>query len=62
MIRRFDKGVMTMGELVCYCFGYTRRDIEDDARRNGRSLILERIRDAKKLGACECATRNPKGT
>ncbi len=51
-----------MGELVCYCFGYTRRDIEDDARRNGRSLILERIRDAKKLGACECATRNPKGT
>lgn len=51
-----------MEELVCYCFGVTQQDIEKDVRRNGRSLILERIRDAKKLGACECATKNPKGT
>jgi hypothetical protein len=51
-----------VNEFVCYCFEYTRQDIEDDARQNGRSLILEKILEAKKLGACQCAVKNPKGT
>ena len=51
-----------MNEFVCYCFEYTRQDIEDDVRQNGRSLILEKILEAKKLGTCQCATKNPKGT
>lgn len=51
-----------MNEFVCYCFEYTRQDIEDDVRQNGRSLILEKILEAKKLGACQCAVKNPKGT
>ena len=49
-------------EIICYCFNYTRRDIEEDVRRNGRSLIREKIIDAKRLGACQCAIKNPKGT
>jgi hypothetical protein len=51
-----------VNKFVCYCFEYTRQDIEDDVRQNGRSLILEKILEAKKLGTCQCATKNPKGT
>jgi hypothetical protein len=51
-----------MHEIICYCFGYTRADIARDLRENGRSTILERIAAAKRLGTCQCATKNPKGT
>jgi len=47
--------------LICYCFGYTRGDIERDARDNGRSTILERILEEKKRGGCRCAELNPGG-
>jgi hypothetical protein len=49
-----------MGDLVCYCFAYSRKDIEDDVRKNGRSLIMEKIQTEKKLGNCQCAVNNPK--
>ena len=49
-------------DLVCYCFGYTRKDIEKDyVDNNSRSTILERIAFEKKAGKCECAEKNPKG-
>jgi hypothetical protein len=48
-------------EIICYCFNYNRRDIEEDILRNGRSLILDKILDAKCLGACQCTIKNPKG-
>jgi copper chaperone CopZ len=48
-------------DLICYCFGYSRQDIEDDFAKNGRSLIMEKIMAEKKAGACDCAIRNPKG-
>jgi hypothetical protein len=51
----------TGSDMICYCFRYTRRDIQDDIRRNGRSLILDKIVDAKRLGACRCALENPTG-
>jgi len=51
-----------MHEIICYCFDYTRADIARDLRENGRSTILERIAGAKRLGTCQCATKNPKGT
>lgn len=54
--------MMDPNELICYCFRYTRFDIENDVKQNGRSLILERIVAAKRLGACSCALLNPKGT
>ena len=49
------------GELVCYCFGYTRSAIEQDFLRKGRSLILEKIATEKKAGSCDCANKNPRG-
>ena len=48
-------------ELVCYCFGYSRKDIEKDFLQHHRSLILEKITAEKKAGGCDCANRNPKG-
>ncbi len=60
--------IMTQGvemfrddDLVCYCFQYTKKQIEDDYIDNGRSIILERIIAEKKAGGCECAQKNPKG-
>ena len=48
--------------LVCFCFGYTRKDIEKDYLGNNcRSTILERIMFEKRAGKCDCARRNPKG-
>jgi hypothetical protein len=48
-------------DLVCYCFGYSRKDIEDDFAKHGRSTIMETITVSKKAGTCDCAKRNPKG-
>ena len=50
-----------MSDLICYCFRYTVEDIERDINESGRSLIMEKIMVEKKLGSCECATKNPKG-
>ena len=50
-----------MDDLICYCFRYTAEDIEKDVLENGRSLIMEKIMAEKKLGGCDCATKNPKG-
>ncbi len=48
-------------ELVCYCFQYTKKQIEDDFIKHGKPTILERIALAKKKGKCDCANKNPKG-
>ncbi|MEW6615827.1 MAG: hypothetical protein AB1401_10225 [Thermodesulfobacteriota bacterium] len=48
-------------DLVCYCFNYTKRDIENDFVTNNRSLIYEKISSEKKAGRCNCAEENPKG-
>lgn len=49
-------------ELVCYCFGYTKKDIEKDYIDNdGRSMIYERIASEKKAGKCDCVQQNPRG-
>ncbi len=50
-----------MNEYICYCFEYTSQDLEDDLKRNGRSLIMERIQSEKKFGNCRCTEKNPKG-
>jgi hypothetical protein len=47
-------------DLVCHCFQYTRKQIEDDLLENGRSMILEKIAREKKAGGCDCARKNPK--
>ena len=48
-------------ELVCYCFKYTKNDIEQDFIKNGSSTILVKIAAEKKSGGCDCASKNPKG-
>jgi len=48
-------------ELVCYCFEYTRNDIERDYLKNGRSMIMENIASEKRAGGCHCAEKHPKG-
>lgn len=48
-------------ELVCYCFEYTRNDIEQDFKRLGYSTILEKIKTEKKSNGCSCEVKNPKG-
>ena len=50
-----------MIDPVCYCFEYSRQDIERDVLKNGRSLIMEKIMAAKKFGGCQCTTKNPRG-
>ena len=56
-----EKIVFQKDDLVCFCFGYTRNDIEQDYINDGRSLIMERIAAEKKAGGCDCAVKNPKG-
>jgi hypothetical protein len=48
-------------DLVCYCFKYTKKDIENDFDKNGRSLIYEKIASEKKAGGCNCTSKNPYG-
>ncbi len=48
-------------QLVCFCFDYTRNDIEQDYLENGNSMIMAKIVSEKKRGGCDCATKNPKG-
>lgn len=50
-----------MENLICYCFKYSYEDIKIDFQKNGKSLILEKIRQEKQLGGCDCARKNPKG-
>ena len=50
-----------MSDLICYCFEYSREDIQQDFLAHGRSLIMEKIKNEKKLGTCQCTTKNPGG-
>jgi len=54
-------GLNKMIDYICYCFEYTRQDIEKDLKKNGRSLIMEKIQAEKKFGNCRCTEKNPKG-
>ena len=59
----FQKGIgdLKMQKWICYCFEYSRDDIEKDVIKNGRSTIMEKIAREKQLGRCDCAAKNPKG-
>lgn len=48
-------------DLVCFCFGYTRNDIDQDYIKNGQSAIMAKIASEKKTGGCDCTNKNPKG-
>jgi hypothetical protein len=48
-------------DLVCFCFGHTRNDIERDYIENSQSTIMTKIASEKRSGGCDCANKNPKG-
>ena len=48
-------------DLICYCFRYTKRDIEQDFIKNDCSTILEKIKQEKSIGSCQCEVKNPTG-
>ncbi len=51
-----------MAKQICYCFGFTDEDIEQDViKNNGYSKILEKIKREKSKGRCNCKELNPKG-
>ncbi len=47
--------------LVCYCFLYSRSDIEREIVTRGDTQIPDRIAAAVKVGNCACKVRNPTG-
>jgi len=50
-----------MNEIICFCHQFSAKEIAADARRHGRSLILEKIMAEAKKGNCDCTRNNPKG-
>ena len=51
---------------VCYCFGVTRKDIQDEINQNeigetGQSRLVERIAAEVEAGRCACEVKNPSG-
>ena len=47
-------------DLICYCFGFTARDITEDVIANeGRPLVLEEIASGKRQGVCRCEMLHP---
>ncbi len=48
-------------EYICYCFKHSRQALVEDARKHGRSTILEQIIADSKAGKCNCKATNPKG-
>ena len=46
---------------VCYCFGFSRKDIQAEVVETGRSAIALRITAEVKEGRCACEVKNPSG-
>ncbi len=46
---------------LCYCFGYDRKAVRDDIRRNGETDIQRIITERVKAGECRCEETNPSG-
>ena len=46
---------------VCYCFGFTRKDIENEITETGRSTVADRIKTEVNAGNCACEVKNPSG-
>ena len=58
-----EKSIRTnnMSKQICFCFGYSESDLDEDVREHGKSLIMDKIMAEKKAGGCQCETKNPKG-
>jgi len=47
---------------VCYCFNFTRKDLEKEIREKGRTTIPDFISRQVKAENCFCEYTNPEGT
>jgi hypothetical protein len=56
-----NNGHFNDDDLICYCFRYTRKNIEEDFQENGYSKIMEKIKKEKTANGCNCREKNPKG-
>jgi len=57
----FQKEILPSA-LVCYCFGFDRKALIDNAHQNGKSSIQETIKQYVKDKKCACEIRNPQGS
>jgi len=49
-----------MKQLIYYCYEYSEEDIIADLEtNNGKSLILERISEARRNNTCQCDDKHP---
>jgi hypothetical protein len=55
------KGSPSQNDLVCYCFLYSRQDIEDELKVSGATTIFDRITAEVKAKNCACEVRSPSG-
>lgn len=46
---------------LCYCFGFSRADVEREIAQAGRSTIPERIAAEVAARRCSCEVKNPSG-
>ena len=46
---------------VCYCFGFARKDIENEIAEKGFSTVADRITAEVRAGNCACEVKNPSG-
>jgi hypothetical protein len=46
---------------VCYCFGFTREDIQKEITESADSTVANRISAEVKAGNCACEVKNPSG-
>ncbi len=47
---------------LCYCFGYTREDVQREVAQAGSSTIPARIASEIRAGRWQCQSKNPSGT
>ena len=50
-----------MSRLICYCFEFTKEQMQTEVRDTGRSRIPEIIADRCKRGLHDCEVKNPAG-
>jgi hypothetical protein len=51
----------TIPVMLCYCFGFTRAQMERDVAERGESTIPDRIAAEIRAGTCDCKRKNPSG-
>ncbi|MGC8743094.1 MAG: hypothetical protein ACP5T0_04355 [Verrucomicrobiia bacterium] len=47
---------------ICYCFNHTVKEIIEDFKKHGRSLIMEDMKAKCAAGLARCAETNPQGS